>query len=123
MILTMAEIKARSILKQAHRVKPGAWWFSAVVNLRFSAVSEDLSVVYPVPAGAYFSSRLSSSRVFISRAGVTCGKVPGLWTLRFCADSGEIACGDLYSLQPGGRSCGGPLFLQNSNYHRATSED
>jgi hypothetical protein len=115
MIHTMAEIKARSrALNKRKGLKPGAWWFSPG-NLRFFS-SRVSSVVFPVPTGAYFITSEQFESVYLPSKGEWTDPEPRLWTLRFCADSGEIdTCGDFQaydSLRDAQRAA---KFLQTSN--------
>lgn len=94
MIYTIEEIKARSrALNKKKGGKPGAWWFSAG-NMRFFS-SRVSSVVFPVPAGAYFVTSEQMESVYLPFSGKWTEERPRLWTLRYCADSGEIdTCGE-----------------------------
>ena len=120
MIHTMAEIKARSrALNKRKGLKPGAWWFSGEPQVFSSRVS---SVVFPVPAGAYFVTSEQFESVYLSGGRYVEGG-PRLWTLRFCDDSGEIeTCGDFQAYESLGDAQRAARFLQNSNYHLNTSE-
>ena len=121
MIHTMAEIKARSrALNKQKGLPPGAWWFSPG-SLRFFS-SRVSSVVFPVPAGAYFVTSEQFESVYLSGGRYVEGG-PRLWTLRFCADSGEIeTCGDFQAYESLGDAQKAARFLQNSNYYLNTSE-
>jgi len=115
MIYTIEEIKARSrALNKKKGGKPGAWWFSAG-NMRFFS-SWVSSVVFPVPSGAYFITSEQFESIYLPSKGEWTDPKPRLWTLRFCADSGEIdTCGDFQaydSLRDAQRAA---KFLQTSN--------
>ena len=113
MIHTMAEIKARSrALNKRKGLKPGAWWFSPG-NLRFFS-SRVSSVVFPVPAGAYFVTSEQFESVYLS-GGRYVEAQPRMWTLRFCADSGEIeTCGDFQAYQSRGMRRKPPDFYRTA---------
>ena len=121
MIHTMAEIKARSrALNKQKGLPPGAWWFSPG-SLRFFS-SRVSSVVFPVPAGAYFVTSEQFESVYLSGGRYVEGG-PRLWTLRFWADSGEIeTCGDFQGYESLGDAQRAARFLQTSNDHLKTSE-
>ena len=121
MIRTIEQIKARSrALNKRKGLKPGAWWFSPE-NLRFFS-SRVSSVVFPVPAGAYFITSEQFESVYLS-GGRYVEAQPRMWTLRFCADSGEIeTCGDFQAYQSLGDAQQAARFLQTSNDHLNTSE-
>lgn len=121
MIHTIEEIKARSrALNKKKGGKPGAWWFSAG-NMRFFS-SRVSSVVFPVPAGAYFVTSEQFEGAQLS-GGRYVEAQPRMWTLRFCADSGEIeTCGDFQAYQSLRDAQKAARFLQNSNYYLNTSE-
>ena len=122
MIYTIEEIKARSrALNKKKGGKPGAWWFSAG-NMRFFS-SRVSSVVFPVPTGAYFVTSEQMESVYLPFSGKWTEEQPRLWTLRFCADSGEIeTCGDFQAYDSLGDAQKAARFLQNSNYYLNTCE-
>ena len=113
MIHTIEEIKARSrALNKKKGGKPGAWWFSAG-NMRFFS-SRVSSVVFPVPAGAYFVTSEQFESAYLS-GGRYVEAQPRMWTLRFCSDDGEIeTCGDFQAYESLKDAQRAAKFLQNS---------